>query len=83
MKDDLRAHPGQRPHRLREPHVVAIRQAETRDAGHIEDNAFAAGRHVDLVRRPRKHLAVARHHLTVGIDDRDRVVEVVTVHFEQ
>ncbi len=60
MDHHLRAHPGERARRLREPHVVADRDAEPPDVRHVKDHEFRAGRDALLVRQEREHLAVAR-----------------------
>ena len=66
VQDHLGAHPGQRPRRLREPHVVADRDAEPADLRHVEHHEFRAGRDALLVGQEREHLAVARDDLAAG-----------------
>jgi hypothetical protein len=76
VQDHFRTHAGEGAQRFREPHVVAVRDAEAADAGDVEDDEIAARRGVLLVRVPGKELAITSDHRAFGIDHRDGVVDL-------
>ena len=79
VQHHLGACPGQRASGLRKPHVVADRDTETADVGHVEDRVIASPGDPLLIGNEGIELAVAGHHLTRTIDHRCGVVEGVAI----